>query len=149
VNHMPDPDVASVYLQTEVSVALPDQGWVDAAKAARLTVSKLCVITAWNPGSLRPGLEVNRSRNAQLLNRLRRLGCETHPAVGSSHDGDHREESYAVVGATRDDVLALGREFGQAAIFEITPERLTVVSCDENWARSRDLRSSDDVDADP
>jgi hypothetical protein len=132
-----------------VSVALPSQCWVDAAEAARVVGSTLHVITAWNPGSLRPRLEENRSRNAELLDRLRRLNCDVYPAIGASPDGDHHEESYAVAGATMDDVLALGREFGQEAIFEITPERLTVVSCDGSWERSRVIRSADDVSADP
>src|SRR5262249_40065815 len=140
-----DTELASAYLRTEVSVALPDKGWVTATEAARGAPTPLYVITAWNPGDARPDAATNRRHNRQLRARLNAVAIEVYAALGASIDSDHFEESYAVAGLTKSEALALGREFKQAAIFEITSQVLTVLSCDGDWECSRDLRSSDDV----
>ncbi len=53
------------------------------------------------------------------------------PAVGSSFDGSHAEQSVLVAGITRADATDLGRRFHQLAVFELTDELQTVVPCTE------------------
>jgi hypothetical protein len=130
-------DLVEAYAATVVSIALPGHGWVDAAKAVRTIGRPMHVVTAWNPGESRPGIGVNRGRNRDLRNRLAVPGTEIHCALGASPSGDHYEESYAITGMSRADALAVGREFGQAAIFEVTADNLVVVSSDGAWERRR------------
>lgn len=129
----------SLYLQTEVSIALPGAGWVTAAEAVEMLPTPIFVLTAWNAGPERPGLTRNRERNRRLHERLVELGARVFPAIGASPDGDHYEESYAATGLDRADALALGREFDQVAVFELTPSRQTVVGCEAQWNLSRSL----------
>jgi Protein of unknown function (DUF3293) len=97
------------------------------------------VLTGWNAGVDRPGLGKNREKNRLLRKRLIELGARVYPAVGAAPDGDHYEESYAATGLGRDGAAALGREFGQVAVFELNPSRQTVVGCEAPWELSRTL----------
>ena len=74
------------------------------------------LLTAHNPGSLRPGDEANLRANEQLERRLASLGLEHVTARGVSPDGSHIEPSFAVFGIEREMALELAAEFGQAAI---------------------------------
>jgi len=103
------------------------------------------VLTAWNPGELRPELEANRDRNHRLLDRLTTRGVEVHPAIGASPDGDHYEESFATTGLDRTAAIDLGREFEQAAVFELTTREQIVVACEGDWGLSRSLSASRSV----
>lgn len=126
------------YLRTDVSIALPEAGWVNAAAATQLLGGTVHVLTAWNPDEERPGTPVNRERNRRLRRRLDEAGADrVLPAIGASPDGDHFEESFAVTGLDRPTALALGREFGQVAIFELTRADQVVVGCDGDWEFSR------------
>ena len=129
-------DLVEAYAATVVSIALPGHGWVDAAKAVRTIGRPIHILTAWNPGKSRPGIGVNRGRNRELRIRLSFFTAEIHCALGASPGGDHYEESYAVTGMSRADALAVGREFEQAAIFEVTADNLAIVSCDGAWERT-------------
>ena len=53
------------------------------------------------------------------------------PAVGSSFDGSHAEQSVLVAGITRADAVDLGRRFHQLAVFELTDDRQMVIPCIE------------------
>jgi hypothetical protein len=127
------------YLRTEISIALPGRGWLSAVEAMAQLASPVHVLTAWNPGELRPELEANRDRNRRLLDRLRTQGVEVHPAIGASPDGDHHEESYAITGLDRTTAIDLGREFEQAAIFQLAKREQIVLGCDGDWELSRPL----------
>ncbi|MHB1710675.1 MAG: DUF3293 domain-containing protein [Acidimicrobiales bacterium] len=87
------------------------------------------VITAWNPGSDRPGEHVNRTRQCALEADLGRRGLEVWPAIGRDPDSPHREESAAVCGLTEAEAIALGAQYSQDAIFSWTPIALLVISC--------------------
>lgn len=94
------------------------------------------VVTAHNPMGrhLRPA--ENERRHPRLVERVRDLDCKSLPAVGRSADGDHQEESVALIGAPEEEVLGLAREFEQAAVFRWTPQALEVVDR-EGHVRSR------------
>jgi hypothetical protein len=86
------------------------------------------VVSGCNPG-YRETEQVNSRLHQELELRLRELGSDPRPAVGMSPDGSWLEPSWAVVGLSRETVCALGREFGQVAVFEIDSQRIQVVQC--------------------
>jgi hypothetical protein len=87
------------------------------------------IVTAWDPGHERPGLEVNRRRGAELESEVRRRARRVLHAVGVDPSSAHREEGVAVLGLAVDDVVALGARYGQEAVFVWTPEAWSIVSC--------------------
>lgn len=124
------------YLATEMvifdrGVALT--GFEFAAKRA----ASFHVLTAWNPGDARPTDVVNRAQNVILRGAIEELGHTVIPATGKDQNSDHAEESWAVVGLTDEEAMALGRRFGQMAVFRITSSRQTVLGCFDNWQVSR------------
>ena len=87
------------------------------------------VVTAWNPDSeVRPE-EINRAANEALVADLDRRGLRHWPATGRDPEVLHHEDGVAVTGMTEAEGIALGRRFGQAAVFVWTPEAWEVVSC--------------------
>ena len=120
-----------VYLRTVVAV----EGR-PAAKAVR-DLGPFWVLTAWNPGSEPFSDTENAERHWQLCARLDELGHTWLPALGTSPDGSWSEESVAVPGLDRETALALGREFGQEAVFEVTAEYLRVHGCSADWQFER------------
>ncbi len=127
-------DLFAQYAKTVVTVELPGTGWVGAHEAALRLENRIFVLTAWNPGAARPGDDANRSANQLLYARLIEGASAVYPALGSSASGDHAEESFAVVGLGQEDATVIGSEFGQAAIFELTPTELIVHSSDGSRA---------------
>jgi hypothetical protein len=90
------------------------------------------VLTAWDPGSVRQEESVNRARHDELVAALAALTVSWWPATGRDPDGDHLEEGAAVTGLTVTDALAMGRRFGQAAVYVWTPVAWQVHSCTED-----------------
>lgn len=132
-----DGETRNAYVSTVVTVCGPDGVWIPVAQLALDRV--VHVLTAWNPGEHRPGREENEAANLRLAQRLRATGMPVRDALGSSPDGSHQEEGFAVIGLKRADARALGRDFGQAAIFEIRDCRQIVVGCDGDWDLERPL----------
>lgn len=87
------------------------------------------VLTAWNPGSLTQSDTVNRAANARLSGLLRGRGFVPTEVLGSSPDGSWSEASILVSGMSRSDAAAIGAEFGQRSVFELTEDELIVVNC--------------------
>jgi hypothetical protein len=88
------------------------------------------VITADNPAGKVVPDDTNASARQRLTVRLHELGATYLVAAGGNADWTHVEPSFAVMGMTKDDARTLGREFGQEAIFGLSPTALTVISCD-------------------
>ena len=99
-------------------------------------------ITAWNPMSEPCRPDANDAANRRLAAELAALPCTVLPAVGESTDGSWREEGFLVAGIGRDAVLALGRRFGQHAVYELTDDELLVVTCDDGTVVARTHRST-------
>jgi Protein of unknown function (DUF3293) len=87
------------------------------------------IVTAFNPN----GDLLSAEENARLSDSLRRVlesrKMTFFPITGGSPDGVHREEGFAIVGISRGEALALGREFRQNAIFEVCSGVLGVIGC--------------------
>lgn len=71
-------------------------------------------LTAWNPGGKKLSDAENAERQAALLARLK--GRHLVQGVASADDGTWSEASVLVLGLSRDEAAALGRNFGQLAI---------------------------------
>lgn len=129
---------ADLYLRTLVSIE--DRGQLLAASEAPMTEgSVMHVITAWNPGDVRPSRAENDATNERLRAELVERGLNPVRAVGSDPDSDHFEESWAVVGLSDDEARAIGAAFGQVAVFRLARGTQTVLACTEDWSLSRPL----------
>ena len=93
------------------------------------------VISGCNPG-YRETDEANALRHIHMEQCLREVGADPQSAIGMSPDGSWVEPSWAVTGLTRDQACAVGREFGQVAVFEIDARRIHVVRCIDSTAAS-------------
>lgn len=98
------------------------------------------IVTAYNPDGLQIDDEANMSRHRELM--LATAGFITIPSIGSALDGSMREPGFALIDASLTDSVALGRRFGQVAIYQWTADALTIVGVDEvhhlrlGWALS-------------
>jgi hypothetical protein len=97
------------------------------------------VLTAWNPGHDRPSRAANDAANEALRQLLESEGCHPIPARGSDPNSDHAEESWCVVGLSDERARAIGAQFGQWAVFRITPREQIVLGCFGEWERSRSV----------
>jgi hypothetical protein len=74
-------------------------------------------ITAWNPGSMRLPPAENARNNADLLDRIARLGHAVLTGRGVGDDGRWpAEESFFIAGIPAADAVELGRYYRQRAI---------------------------------
>jgi len=103
------------------------------------------VVTAANPFSKPRSEAENSFANADLALALDELGCDVHDAIGESPDGHWAEISFAVTGVGRRRMTAIGRRFGQEAIFELTRDEMVVRGCATNWRRSRPWQTAQEV----
>lgn len=126
------------YLATEISVSVDDEV-IDARRAFALLGGPYYVVTAWNPGSEQLPQAENAERNEQLHAELVEAAARVLPARGRSPDGTWYEESYAAIGIGQRTIRALGRNYGQAAIFEITADEQRVLGCFSTWVVARPL----------
>ena len=88
------------------------------------------VITAWNPDSLLTSGDQNSEANDRLATTIIRHGGAIEPVVGRSSDNTWSEDSFLVVGVSREQAVDIGRSFGQLAIFELDRHSVHVVRCD-------------------
>jgi hypothetical protein len=98
------------------------------------------VLTAWNPQGLSYGPDENAHRNTVLAHKVVDSNGLFVRGRGWAVDRSHVEESLVVWGIDREVAVALGRQAGQDAIFEVDAERVHLLACftDEvdSWPRS-------------
>ena len=87
------------------------------------------LLTAWDPGLERPGIDVNRMRQTALQADLEFLSGQLLVAIGVDSTTGRREEGVAVRGVPEAKVLALGVRYGQDAVFAWTPTEWAIVAC--------------------
>ena len=87
------------------------------------------IITAYNPAGLETNEAENEDRHRALAAALQHQTWV--PSVGSAPDGSFAEPGCAVLDLGVDDALRLGREFGQRAIYQWTPNSLQIIGVDE------------------
>lgn len=133
---MSNNELADLYLKTRVTIE-ENGHMVDAVDAEAMQQGVVHVITAWNPGDLRPTEKANLAANETLRQCLVELGLHPIRAVGSDPDSPHSEESWAVSGLTDAAARAIGADFGQAAVFRLEARSQTVLECAGKWKVSR------------
>ncbi len=115
--------LTDAYQQTLFEVHLP-QGRLVLSMAglvhghpSLLPACPLSIITAYNPGTERPGPASNEAADHRLVDLLRVRGYRFYSAAGYSPDRSHSEPSYAVKDLTRSIARELGGMFAQACVF--------------------------------
>lgn len=89
----------------------------------------LALVTAFNPGTSRPCEEINRAANLHLQAEIARRGWPSFVARGRDAAATHIEPSFAIPDISREDALALARQFGQAAIVFVDSELVSLLWC--------------------
>jgi hypothetical protein len=89
-------------------MARKDRGWP-------VPERNLAIISAYNPYSQKLTDTQNCERQRALQERLRSAGAEFDESLGSARDGSWPEPGCAIVNIERDELLALAREYEQAA----------------------------------
>ncbi len=87
------------------------------------------ILTAHNPQGQVVSDAANAAAEAKLTAELARRGLTWWPADGGDPSWSHVEPGAAVTGLTEAGVLALAAEYGQEAIFVLTPADRRVVAC--------------------
>jgi hypothetical protein len=105
----------------------------------------ICVITAHNPGGRIVSKEENAEKQKQLEEKLTERGWTWWRTAGGDPSWEHVEASAAVVGVEESEVVTLGAEFSQDAIFVLTPAGRHVVGC----LSARELSTGWSVSAEP
>ncbi|WP_248960196.1 DUF3293 domain-containing protein [Sphaerisporangium perillae] len=91
----------------------------------------LHVITGFNPGGRMAAAAVNARAQTALVAELDALGLTWRPAVGGDFTAGHAEDSVAVAGLDDRKARAIGRRYGQDAIFAWTPDAWHLLSCQD------------------
>ena len=89
----------------------------------------ICVITAHNPGGQTVSTGENAKKQERLERELERRAWTWWRAAGGDPSWEHVEASAAVVGVEESEVVTLAAEFGQDAIFVLTPASRRIVGC--------------------
>ena len=126
------------YLLSTVTIEI-DGVPVGAARAVDTLGTAVFIVTATDPGEIRDGMVENRRRNRQLRAQLIELGAVVHPALGISAEGADSEEMWAATDIGETEARALGRQWGQDAVMELTSTEVRVVGCFTRWVRSRPI----------
>jgi hypothetical protein len=87
------------------------------------------VITASNPVGAAPDATADAGAHARLVEHVERLGGDHRPATGRARHGLHSEQGLAIWGLSAEEARALGRRFGQRAIFLCEPAAVTLRDC--------------------
>ena len=96
---------------------------------AGATGETVYVVTAHNPGRLLSDAD-NDARHAELLAYVATgSGLTMWPTVGGDRSWSHTEQGVAVMGLDDDGARALGRRFGQEAIFAWDERALRLLKC--------------------
>lgn len=98
------------------------------AKVPGTFPDSFAVITACNPdGQTIPGAE-NRERTEAFRRDLAERGFSHFPVNGYDPDSPHEEPGFGVV-CDEETALALGRSWGQEAIFHVRQGDVELISC--------------------
>ena len=91
--------------------------WVQAPQLIQGRGIPGVVITAWNPGKVRPDLADNEAANQRLLMELKASGHEIWEADGYSADHQHREPGFIAWEMSPEVGCQIAQKFDQYAIF--------------------------------
>ena len=130
-------DAWDAYLSAEIRIDLP-AGAIRVFPAPAMQASgrfpdpagqPVAVLTAHNPGGVVTDPAANARAQALLEGELARRGRAWWPAAGADPSWSHVEDGVAVPGISEAEALELGAQFGQEAIFVLTPGSRRVIEC--------------------
>jgi len=104
------------------------------------------VMTAHNPGGQIVSDAANAAAEARLAAELERRGLTWWPAAGGDPSWTHVESGAAVIEVDEADAVALGAEFGQEAIFALTPAVRRIIGCADRRVVATGWSSGPDAD---
>ena len=87
------------------------------------------IVTACDPRDEVRSDEVNQQADAGLLADLDRRGWWRFRVIGGSPDFHHQEPGWGVATGSLLEAIALGRRWGQAAVFWVEDDALNLVDC--------------------
>ena len=130
-----------IYLASDVLVGFNDgTTWLftdkETTNEATPPQATTFVISACNPHSEPKDITANLHASLALEDDLKRHGFTPNLGWGQNQEGTIHELSFCIevepegADATRELLTQLAREYGQNAIFEITGNEVTVLSCD-------------------
>ncbi|MFJ1559716.1 DUF3293 domain-containing protein [Streptomyces mirabilis] len=126
------------YLRAVVDIAFPThsirvaQGLPDGVSALPYPLDSthtIHIVTAFNPGGRDATAGANLRAQHELLRSISLRELQWWPAVGGDPVGTHAEISAAVVGMDDAQARALGRRFGQDAVFAWSPTSWRLLAC--------------------
>ena len=117
-----------------------DASTVHPVDVARQEGRCVYLVTACNPGGSQRSDPENAAANAELEAELSARSLPWLRAVGRDEASSWVEPGCCVLGIDREQAAEIGRRYGQLAIYEISPEALSVVWCDSG--RTVELASS-------
>lgn len=91
------------------------------------------IVTAWATTGEQWSEARNREADERLRSALQTRGLPHHRITGTSPDGTHAEPGWAVT-AARNEVISLGREYLQDAVYWVEADQLHVLSCRDDRA---------------
>jgi hypothetical protein len=106
------------YLTTVFLASAPDGGWPH----------HFHIITACNPGKMMSD-DANARADEELSKELNLAGTLSFRITGFSPDLSHQEPSWGISGLSKEKALAIGKRYGQNAIFEVVFDVLSVIGC--------------------
>ncbi len=127
----------SHYLCAVVDIAFPahsirvtrSPGGVSGLPYPLHSAETIHIVTAFNPGGRNVTARANLRAQHELLRSVSVRGLQWWPAVGGDLDDSHAEISAAVVGMDDAQARALGRRFGQDAVFAWSPSSWRLLAC--------------------
>jgi hypothetical protein len=109
---------------------------------SEIPTSAFAIVTACDPGD-RPQPEgLNRRADDGLAAEIDRTGWRRFRVIGASPDLRHQEPGWGVVAGSLPDAVALGRRWGQRAIFWVEDDGLHLVDCIDGTSEDLGLWSS-------
>ncbi len=94
------------------------------------------IVTACDPGDRGCSETTNQQADRGLVADLDRHGWCRFRVVGGSPDFQHQEPGWAVATGSVAEALALGRRWGQAAVFWVDHDALSLVDCNDGKAEA-------------
>jgi hypothetical protein len=138
VSHFTEPRQWPNYLRAVVDVAFPAHsirvtpgplGGASSLPYPLDSAHTIHIVTAFNPRGRDATARANLRAQHELLHSISLHGLQWWPAVGGDPAGTHSEISAAVVGMDDAQARALGRRFGQDAVFAWSPATWRLLAC--------------------
>ncbi len=96
---------------------------------SEIPAAGFAIVTACNPGDRLQPEGANRQADDGLAAELDRRGWQRFRVIGASPDLRHQEPGWGAVTRSMAEAVALGRRWGQRAVFWVEGDALWLVDC--------------------